>query len=77
MNSIKGIFHDGIIEPIMKPDIDDPSEVLIIFPDSKKSIRKIGGLFQEHDIDYKQITDDLKELNKKSDIRILNKKIDE
>ena len=41
MNSVKGIYHDGIVEPIMKPKIDAPTEVIIIFPDETKGITKI------------------------------------
>jgi len=75
MNSIKGIYHDGIIEPIVKPKIDMPTEVIIIFPDRAKGITKIGGLFKKSSIDYTEIEKDLKELSRKSEENISNKEL--
>ncbi len=64
MNMIKGIYHNGIIEPIEKPKNNDLAEVIIIFPDTGKKVKKIKGIFQDQEIDYNQIDQDLKELNK-------------
>lgn len=36
MNAIKGIYHNGVIELIEKPETQEISEVLIIFPEKKK-----------------------------------------
>lgn len=36
MNAIKGIYHDGVIELIEKPETQETSEVLVIFPGKKK-----------------------------------------
>ena len=36
MNAIKGIYHNGVIELIEKPETQETSEVLIIFPEKKK-----------------------------------------
>ena len=66
MNTIKGIYHNGIIEPMIKPEINIPTEVLIIFPEESKTVKKIGGLFKNFSINYSQIDADLKELNKKA-----------
>jgi hypothetical protein len=75
MNTVKGIYHNGIIEPMIKPEINIPTEVLIIFPDDTKTVKKIGGLFKNISINYSQIEADLKELNKNAEDSLL-KKID-
>jgi len=75
MNSVKGIYHDGIVEPIMKPKIDAPTEVIIIFPDETKGITKIGGMFKTDHIDYSQIEKDLKELSRRSEESLIKKEI--
>ena len=46
MNAIKGIYHNGVIELIEKPEMQETSEVLVIFPDKRKKIAKIGGIFK-------------------------------
>ena len=76
MNMIKGIYHDGIIEPIEEPKNKNLSEVIIIFPESGKSIKKIGGLFQNYDIDFDKVDLELKKLSKKTEKNLLDK-IDE
>ncbi|MDO8142593.1 MAG: hypothetical protein Q6358_13920 [Candidatus Brocadiales bacterium] len=43
MNAIKGIYHNGVIELIEKPETQETSEVLIIFPEKKKGISKSAG----------------------------------
>ena len=50
MNAIKGIYHNGVIELIEKPATQETSEVLVIFPDKRKKIAKIGGIFKKYDI---------------------------
>ncbi len=75
MNTVKGIYHNGIIEPMIKPGINIPTEVLIIFPEEIKTVKKIGGLFKNFSIGYSQIEADLKELNKNAEDSLL-KKID-
>lgn len=72
MDAIKGIYHDGIIELIEKPDIQGTSEVLIIFPQQKKKAASIGGLFKNHEIDYKAVDDELKTLSRVSEKHILD-----
>lgn len=71
MNSVKGIYHDGIVEPIIKPEIDVPTEVIIIFPDETKGITKIGGMFKTDSIDYSQMENDLKELSRISEENLI------
>ena len=46
MDAIKGIYHNGVIELIEKPETQETSEVLVIFPEKKKGITKITGLIQ-------------------------------
>ena len=33
MNSIKGIYHDGFVDLIEKPKVDEPTEIMVIFPE--------------------------------------------
>ncbi len=72
MDAIKGIYHDGIVELIEKPDIQGTSEVLIIFPQQKKKAVSIGGLFKDYKIDYQAVNDDLKTLSRVSEKHILD-----
>lgn len=66
MDAVKGIYHNGVIELIEKPESQDTAEVLIIFPQKGKKITKIGGLFKNHVIDYEAVEDELKRLDQKS-----------
>jgi hypothetical protein len=36
MNAIKGIYHNGVIELIEKPEMQETSKVLVTFPKKKK-----------------------------------------
>ena len=72
MNAIKGIYHNGVIELIEKPETQETSEVLVIFPEKKKGISKIGGLFKNYDIDYEGIDKELKKLTQDSQRHILD-----
>lgn len=72
MNAIKGIYHDGVIELIEKPETQETSEVLVIFPEKKKGILKIGGLFKNYNINYKEIDEELKKLTQDSQRHILD-----
>ena len=72
MNAIKGIYHDGVIELIEKPETQETSEVLVIFPEKKKRISKIGGLFKNYDINYEEIDEELKKLTRDSQRHILD-----
>jgi hypothetical protein len=60
MNALKGIYHNGMVELIEKPGIKGTAEVLVIFPEKKKKIAKIGGLFKGHKIDYAAVEKELK-----------------
>ena len=44
MNAIKGIYHDGVIELIEKPETQETSEVLVIFPEKKRNIKNWRAL---------------------------------
>jgi len=72
MNAIKGIYHDGVIELIEKPETQETSEVLVIFPEKKKGISKIGGIFKDYDINYEEIEEELKKLTWDSQRHILD-----
>ncbi len=66
MEAVKGVYHKGVIELIEKPESRETAEVLIIFPQKGKKIKKIGGLFKKYAIDYKAVKEDLKKLSHKS-----------
>ena len=57
---------------IEKPETQETSEVLVIFPEKKKGISKIGGLFKNYDINYEEIEDELKKLAQDSQNHILD-----
>lgn len=71
MDAIKGIYHNGVIELVEKPETQETSEVLVIFPEKKKGISKIGGLFRNIDINYDEIEEELKKLSQDSQRHIL------
>jgi hypothetical protein len=73
MNIIKGIYKNGKIELIENPVFNEAIEVLIIFPEKKKNITKIGGMFKGSNIDYEQIEAELKELSQGSEKHLLDK----
>ena len=72
MNEIKGIYHNGVIELIEKPETQETSEVLVIFPDKRKKIAKIGGIFKKYDINYAEMEEELKKLSLNSQRHILD-----
>ncbi len=43
MDTVKGIYHNGIVELIEKPEAIEQAEVLVIFPQKNKKIVSIGG----------------------------------
>ena len=71
MNAIHGIYHNGSIELTERPLFADPVEVLVIFSEQRKIIKKIGGMFKNAHIDYEAIEDELRQLSKKSAAHIL------
>lgn len=73
MNAVKGIYYNGVVELIEKPDTKGTAEVLVIFPEKKKKIAKIGGLFKGHKIDYARVERELKKLSKQSERHLLEK----
>ena len=72
MDTVKGIYHDGIVELIEKPEAIEPAEVLVVFPQKEKKIVSIGGLFKNHTIDYKAVEDELKKLNQETQKHIIS-----
>ena len=73
MEAIKGVYKNGKIELDKRPIFSGPIEVIIIFPEKKKKIKKIGGIFKGFDIDFKSIEDELKKLNKNSENHLVKK----
>ncbi len=74
--AIRGIYNNGMIDLIEKPDFQGPVEVLIVFLENKKQVRKIRGLFKDSDIDYDAIEHDLKNLSRTCAEHILNESED-
>ena len=46
MDAIKGIYHNGVIELIEKPETQETSEVLVIFPEKRKEYLKSVGFLK-------------------------------
>jgi hypothetical protein len=72
MNAVKGIYKDGMIELIEKPKFPGPIEVLVVFPEQKRYVKKIGGRFKDSQIDYDKLEEELKTLSRKSEEHLLN-----
>ncbi len=72
MKALKGIYNNGMIDMPEKPKYKEPIEVIVIFPEKNKRVKKIGGLFKNADIDYEQIENDLKGLSRNSEKHIDN-----
>ena len=66
VNAVKAIYHDGVVEFIDKPIIQGMTEVLIIYPEKVKNVKKIGGLFKHHFIDYEAVNAEIKNLSRDS-----------
>jgi hypothetical protein len=66
VNALKAIYHDGVVEFIDKPIIQGMTEILIIFPEKVKKVKKIGGLFKNHFIDYEAVNAEIKSLSRDS-----------
>jgi len=64
--AIKGVYTNGVVDLFEKPDISEPTEVLVIFWENKKKVKKIRGLFRDYEIDYEKIEEELRELSRDS-----------
>ncbi|MFQ5638395.1 MAG: hypothetical protein ACE5IR_10425 [bacterium] len=71
MRFLKGIYQNGSIEFIEPPGTEEMTEVVILFPELNKKIRKLGGLYKGSDVDYPQIKKDLKDLSRTSESHLL------
>ncbi len=71
MNAIHGIYHNGSIELSEQPSLTEPVEVLVIFPEPRKIVKKVGGLCKEAVLDYEAIEADLRQLRTGSVAHIL------
>ena len=71
MNAIHGIYHNGSIELSEQPLLTEPIEVLVIFPELRKVVKKVGGLCKDAVIDYQAIESDLRQLRKESVAHLL------
>ena len=66
MHAVKGIYEAGNVRLIERAPVEQPSEVLVIFPAGAKRVVKIGGLFKGYEIDEEEIERALAELNRRS-----------
>jgi len=73
MNAVKGVYHKGKVELIEKPAVKGTAEVLVIFPEQRKKIARIGGLFKGHVIDFAAVDRELKKLSRASEKHMLQK----
>jgi hypothetical protein len=72
MNVIQGIYKNGMIELIEKPDFPEPVEVVVVFPEKPKIIKQICGMFKDATFDYDAIEAELKELSRRSEAHLLS-----
>lgn len=72
VNALKAIYHDGVVEFIEKPIIQGMTEVIIIFPEKVKKVKKIGGLFKNHFIDHEAVNAEIKSLSRDSQGHLLS-----
>jgi hypothetical protein len=72
VNALKAMYHDGVVEFIEKPVIQEMTEVLIIFPEKVKKVKKIGGIFKNHLINYETVDAELKMMSRDSQGHLLN-----
>lgn len=70
--AIEGLYQDGNVELVEKPDFQEPVEVLVVFLEKKRKISKLRGIFKNFAIDYEGIGQDLKELSRNSEANILD-----
>ncbi len=66
MYAVKGIYEAGNVRLVERAPVEQPSEVLVIFPAGAKRVVKIGALFKGYEIDEEEITRELAELNRRS-----------
>ncbi|MFO7598644.1 MAG: hypothetical protein R6X27_02395 [Candidatus Desulfacyla sp.] len=66
IHAIKGIYQAGSVRLVEKAPVEQPSEVLVIFPAKARRVVKIGGLFKGSEIDEKEIERELSELDRRS-----------
>ncbi|GAK50348.1 hypothetical protein U14_01576 [Candidatus Moduliflexus flocculans] len=71
MNAIHGIYHNGMIELSERPSLTKPVEVLVIFPEQQKIVKKVGGLCKDAVIDYDAMEDELRQLSQQTAAHIL------
>lgn len=70
--AVEGIYKNGNVELTEMPEFDKPVGVLVIFPENRKKIGKLGGLFKDFTVDYDRLGQDLKELSRSSSLHILD-----
>jgi hypothetical protein len=66
MHAVRGIYEAGNVRLVEKAPVEQPSEVLVIFPAKAKRVVKIGGLFKGYEIDEEGIERELSELRRRS-----------
>ncbi len=71
--AIEGIYKNGSIELLETPKFHKPVEVMVVFLENNKKVRKLEGLFKDFTVDYDKIEQDLQELNQNSSTHILDK----
>lgn len=72
MYAIKGIYRHGAIECIEKPAFPEPVEVLIVFPEHEKVVKKIRGRFQGYLINYDDMEAELQSLSRQEADHLLH-----
>ena len=71
MYAIKGIYRHGAIECLEKPAFTEPVEVLIVFPEQKKTVKKIRGRFPGAAIHYDAMEVELRAVSRQETAHLL------
>lgn len=69
--AIEGIYKNGNIELAATPQFQKPVGVVVIFLNTQNKIKKLNGIFKHFTVNYDQIEQDLKELNRNSSTHLL------
>lgn len=72
MISLKGIYHNGVIDLLEKPETEKPTEVVVLFPEIQKHISRLQGFFKGAPVDYDALDSDLSNLNRECETHILS-----
>ena len=69
--AIEGVYRNGAVELAETPPFHEPVNVLVVFLNKRKRITKLGGLFKDTAVDYDQLEQDMKMMQRESVAHLL------